>query len=206
MAEKSGIEMLEELLEEVKLLHRKVDLLDRNLKQVANSAKMADLLERAAGTSLDTFSRANGVKAKIEKVDAQAEIARVKEKASKGMRFKFEPADASKIKQPTALAQKGRVAATAGPKNIMVQGKMVIEQGDNSLPLSQIKVTIFDAKDNVVKETKTNRAGRWMSQLPPGQYVAKFEGEYGGKKLMPVNKAFEVPTELPPGQKELEIQ
>ena len=202
MVERSGMEILEELLEEIKLLHQKVDLLDRNLKEVANSAKVADLLDKASGTGLDAFSRARGTKKPtMQPVSAKDEIKRIKDKA---MRFRFESMDASKVKQSTALAsKKARATMTMGPRSIMVKGKMIMMNGDKPMPLSQIEVTIYDIKDKVVKETKTNRAGHWMSQLPPGKYVAKFEGDYDGKKLVPINKSFEVPKELPPGQKEI---
>lgn len=199
---KSGVEMLEELLEEIKTLHKKVDLLDRNIKEIANSAKVADLLDKAMGTKLDTFARAGG-KASAQKVDAKSEIARIKEQNQQGMRFKFEPTDASKIKRPVPAAQKSRAA---GPKNIMVKGKMIVMSGQQTIPLANVNVTIFNSKDAVVKETKTNRAGHWMSQLSPGKYVAKFEGEYAGQKLIPMNKAFEVPTTLPEGQTEIEVK
>jgi len=199
MTDKSGIDMIEELLEEVRLLHKKVDLLDRNLKEVANSAKLADLITRATGTKLDGFARAAG-KAKI--VDAKEEVKRVKDKAQK-MQFKFEPADASKIKQPGALANKGpRVIAPGTTKKVVVKGKLVTMLGEQSVPLSQIDVQVVDDKDKVIKNTKTNRAGHWISHLPPGRYVATFTGEYGGKKLTPINKKFEVPE----GVDEFEVQ
>lgn len=197
---KSGVEMLEEVLEELQTLNKKVDLLDRNIKQIANSAKVADLLDKAMGTKLDTFARAAG-RPTAQRVDAKAEIAKIKEK--QGMKFKFEPSDASKVKRAVPAGQKAR---TAGPKSIMVKGKMIVMSGQQTIPLASVNVTIYNSKDKVVKETKTNRAGHWMSQLPPGRYVAKFDGEYAGQKLIPMNKAFEVPTALPEGQTEIEVK
>lgn len=41
-------------------------------------------------------------------------------------------------------------------------------------PISEIEVSIIDSNNAVIKTTKTNRAGEWMSHLPPGQYSAEF--------------------------------
>jgi len=136
----------------------------------------------------------------INKKDIKKEIEEIKEEAqSKIKKFKFEPSDASRIKQPSANR------SSRGNKNIMVKGKMVTYDGDTQVPLPQISVKIFDEKDNLVKTTKTNRAGHWMSQLAPGKYVALFEGEFNNKALVPQNKMFEVPQELSDGQLEFEV-
>ena len=94
---------------------------------------------------------------------------------------------------------------TPGPKNIMVSGKMIVGAGDKQVPLSGISVKIYNEQDKLVKETRTNRAGHWMSQLPSGKYIALFEGESGGKKLVPQNRMFKVPEKLPPGQTGIEV-
>ena len=73
---------------------------------------------------------------------------------------------------------------------------------DQTVPLSQFDVKIFNEKDAAVKETKTNRAGHWVSHLAPGKYVVSFAGEVDGKKLAPVNKSFIVPD----GVNEFEVQ
>ena len=197
---KSGIDMLTELLEEVKLLHQKIDLLDRNLKAVANSTKLADLITKASGTRFDAFARAGGVKAQA--VDAKEAVQKIKESAQGAMRFKFEPADASKVKQAGTLANKARVPVAEVPKKVIVSGKLVIMNKDQTVPLSQVDVKIFNEKDAAVKETKTNRAGHWVSHLVPGKYVVSFAGEVDGKKLAPVNKSFIVPD----GVSEFEVQ
>lgn len=198
--ERSGIEMLAELLAEVKLLHQKVDLLDRNLKAVANSAKLADLVTKASGTKFDAFARAGGVQAQA--VDAKEIIQKAKDQTQSGMRFKFEPADASKIKQPNLLANKARVPVMEVPKKAIVSGKLVTMNKDQALPLSQVDVKIFNDKDELVKETKTNRAGHWVSHLPAGKYAVSFSGEVDGKKLSPINKIFVVPE----GVSEFEVK
>lgn len=57
-------------------------------------------------------------------------------------------------------------------KNIRVFGHF---DDDNGKPLSGVIVRIMDANNKVVKQTKSNRAGLWMSFLPPGKYIAEFE-------------------------------
>jgi hypothetical protein len=198
MTEKSGIELLEELVRKIDLLTKKVDVLDHNVKRIANSTKLTEIINKAAGTSLDGWARANNVKAQVP--DVKQKIAEVKEKAmekTKGMRFNFERRDASKTKQPVAK----RTVRPSVPQRAMVKGKMVANVDGKTVPLSNISVKIFDSSDKLIKETRTNRAGHWMGQLPPGSYVALFEGEYNGNPLVPENKMFEVPA----GVKEIEV-
>jgi hypothetical protein len=58
-------------------------------------------------------------------------------------------------------------------------------------------VTIVNANNVVVKQTKTNRAGIWMSYLPPGHYSAEFIKE----GMQPSFKIFQVLE----GQTETEV-
>ena len=105
--------------------------------------------------------------------------------------------DASNLNQEQPRRNQ-RVTDTA----CMCQGKMVAEYGGKSVPLSNLSVRIFDDKDKLIKETKTNRAGNWMSQLYPGNYVVNIEGKYNNKALYPVNLAFVVK----PGVTQLEVK
>jgi len=183
-------------LKRLDTIEKKLNVLDQNMKAIANSTKMADLINKAKGTSLDGFARATPRKI----INAKEEI----EKVRKGFKnFKFESSDAAKTNVGAPLAQKSKVAP--GPKNIMVSGKMMVNDGDKQVPLTSVSVKIYNEQDKLVKETRTNRAGHWMSQLPPGKYVALFEGEMGGKKLVPQNRTFEVPVKLPPGQATVEV-
>ena len=59
-------------------------------------------------------------------------------------------------------------------KNIRVVGKIKSEQGKG---ISDIKITIWDERNNQVKATKTNKAGAWFSFLPPGKYTAQYSKE-----------------------------
>lgn len=79
-------------------------------------------------------------------------------------------------------------------KNVRVFGHFDDEVGK---PLSGVVVRIMDANNNVVKQTKSNRAGLWMSFLPPGKYIAEFV--MAG--MQPEARQFQ----LFDGQKEVEI-
>ena len=115
--------------------------------------------------------------------------------------FKMEMSDASKMNTGEVLAQRQR----APVKNIVVKGKMVLQDGGKLVPLSNISVKVYNDKDILVKETRTNRAGHWVSHLPSGKYVANFSGENNGKKLVEINKNFIVPETLSEGQLEFEV-
>ena len=201
MADKSGIEMLEEILNRLDIMEKRIDLIDSNIKKLMNGSNLSKLIQKASGTPLDDWAKATkpglaeipDVKKKIEEIKKNAGF----------KNFSFQATDAAKIKQ--AQPDRGAKAPVAKPKSIMVKGKLKIEKGDEVIPLSSALVKIFDSKDKLVKETKTNRAGHWMSQLTPGKYVVLFEGEFDGKKLLPQNKNFEVPEKLPNGQTEFEV-
>lgn len=40
--------------------------------------------------------------------------------------------------------------------------------------VSGVKVKILDINNQIIKETKTNKAGEWMSLLPSGKYKAEY--------------------------------
>lgn len=79
-------------------------------------------------------------------------------------------------------------------RNVRVFGHFDDEKGK---PLSGVMVRIMDANNNVVKQTKSNRAGLWMSFLPPGTYVA----EFAMAGMQPEARQFQ----LFEGQKEVEV-
>lgn len=159
MTERSGIDMLKELLSEVKRLDQRLDIMEITLKKIANSAKIGELASKAVQPP------------KSKQVEA------------------FDP---SKLKKPPKPPPQPKCMCT---------GRMTVLDKGKQLPVTKASVQIFDANDNLVKKTKTNMAGHWMSQLPPGKYVALLEGEYNGKDLYPTNINFEVK----PGMKTMEI-
>jgi len=199
MADKSGIEMLEEILARLDMIEKRLDVMDNNIKAINNASKLANLINKAAGTPLEGWSAAakpgipEGAKKRVEEIKSQAGF----------KNFNFQPTDAASLKDNAT--GRTRPPQQVGTRSVMVKGKLKIEKNGEAVPLASASVKIFDMHDKLVKQTKTNRAGHWMSQLSPGKYVALFEGEVGGKKLLPQNKNFEVPTNLPEGQREIEI-
>lgn len=174
---RSGIEMISEMLSEIKIMRKEIRILDQNIKKIANSTKAAQIATKALNTPLKDWVKPNNPK--IEAVSKPTID-------QKNMRFKFESVDASKTKQepPNRSAKK--------PTVCMCEGKMVITKEGKEVPLPGLNVKIYDDRDNLVKETKTNKAGRWASQLKPGNYVANIEGKFRGQNLYPVNVNFKV--------------
>jgi len=185
MKERSGIEMLSELLVEVKTLRKEVKVLEQNVKKIANATKVSEIATKALGTPLKDWIKPNNPT--IEAVSGRSID-------KKNLRFKFESVDASKTKQEQPRFRK--------PIMCMCQGKMIITKNGKSVPLSGLDVKIFDDKDNLTKETKTNKAGTWMSQLPPGNYIANIEGKFNNQDLYPVNLSFVVKK----GMQKLEVK
>jgi len=58
--------------------------------------------------------------------------------------------------------------------NIRVTGNI---KDDMQKGISGVKITIYDSKNNIIKETKTNKAGSFFSFLPPGIFVAHYSNE-----------------------------
>jgi hypothetical protein len=196
---RSGIDMLEEILSHLVNLEKRLDVMDNNIKTIINSTNLAELVEKATNTPLDGWARATapGIS------DVNKKIDKIKQKSG-FQNFNFEPVDAAKLKD-NRIKNKTNRPVLKKSKSIMVKGKLKIAKGESAVPLANASVKIYDEKDKLIKQTKTNRAGHWMSQLPSGRYVALFEGEINGKKLLPQNINFEVPEKLPDGQTELEI-
>jgi hypothetical protein len=186
MSERSGLEMISELLAEVKMLRREVKVLEQNIKRIANSTKVAEIATKALDTPLKDWVKPNNPS--IEAVSKRTID-------KKNLRFKFEPVDASKTKQE----QPNR---SRKPTMCMCQGKMIITKDGKPVPLPGLAVKIFDDKDNIIKETKTNKAGTWMSQLPPGNYIVNIEGKFNKQDLYPVNLPFVVKR----GMQKLEVK
>jgi len=173
MGEQSGIDMLELILSKLERLEKHILILDQNIKKVANSAKVGELMERAQAKP------------------AMLAVQPTEPKSQTGItHFKFEPSDASKLAKggPEIMTAKRNM-----PRNVMVKGKMVSVIGDKVTPLIDVVVKIYNTQNILVKETKTNRGGLWLCHLSQGKYVAELTGKHQGIELIPQNKAFEVP-------------
>ena len=187
MKERSGIEMISELLAEVKMLRKEIKVLEQNVKKIANATKVAEISTKALGTPLKDWIKPNSPS--IEAVSK-------KTIDNKKLRFKFESVDASKTNQE----QPNKTHTQ--PTMCMCQGKMIVTKDGKPVPLPGLSVKIFDDKDKMVKETKTNMAGVWMSQLPAGNYIVNIEGKFNNKDLYPINLQFVVKK----GMQSLEVK
>ena len=170
-SEKSGLDLINELIEIVNLLSKKVDVIDQNIKKIANSAKVSELMNKASEMNLSGW---NKPKASVQAVNPAEQ--------AKGMRFNLEPQDASKLKDKVNK-----------PPIIMTRGKVITYINNKPIHLPGITIKIYDKKNTLVKETKTNGGGEWRAGLSAGKFVMEITGKYKGNEMAPVNKVFEVP-------------
>lgn len=162
MAERSGLDMLEEVLLRMDRLEKQNAMMERLIKQIANSAKISELTQKT-----------------MEKM--------VREKVSKARAEPFDPTKMLDVsKEKSGVVQKKKI------KSCACQGNLIIQDGKKEIPLPDMHVMIMNDRDELIKETKTNRAGAWMAWLPPGKYVMFAQGEYHGQEVYPVNINFEV--------------
>lgn len=162
MIEENKDVLLLKILERLETLEKQITILDKNIKILMNSSRT------------------------ISKPSPKPEPKPIVEnKASGGFKhFSFEPSNA--IKESNTEVKQSM------PKTSVVSGKMVANLEGRVTPLANISVKIYNEKDVLVKETRTNRAGEWRSFLGAGKYVALFNGEINGKKLVPQNRNFVV--------------
>lgn len=176
MTKVSGIDILEDILREMKQMRKEMRVLDQNIKRIANFKKVKGLGEISAATAKPTISQ-------------QVEGSNPSVIKQSNLRFKFETVDASKTKQISPNR-----SDRAAPKvtACMCYGKMVAESKGKTIPLPGLNVKVYNDKDVLVKETKTNRAGEWRCKLGANNYVANIEGKFNGNDLYPVNLGFVV--------------
>lgn len=154
MSEKTGLEILLDLVNKVELLDKKVSVLDQNIKILLN------------------------------KTDGQKPIKnsppRVEEVVPKN--------------QPPKEKKLMKIEMTKAESKIMVSGRVVIMVDGKPTPIPDVVIKIYDDRDKLVKETKANRGGVWMSLLSPGPHIAEITGKYKNNELVPQNKSFVVPS------------
>lgn len=113
------------------------------------------------------------------------------------------PVSQTKMPQVQAVEpseKKMKIELTKKP-GVMVNGKVVISEGDKNIPVYDAIIKVYDAADKMVRETKTNRGGEWRCMLKAGSYIAEITGVFKGKKLVPQNKTFVIPENI----KEFEV-
>lgn len=182
--ERSGIDMLMEILDKLNTLEKRMNVLDLNVKTIANGSNLAGLITKAIDTPYKEYVKA--MKPKITAVETPD---------TNGFKnFKFHAVDTQ-----------DKISKQSGDNKIRVTGKIKINSGKKIVPLPGVTVKVYDTQDKLVKNTKTNKAGHWMGQLLPGKYVVSFDGEFKGQKLQQQNINFEVPSTLPEGVSEFEV-
>ena len=131
MTQKSGLKMIEELLNKVELLDRRFVVVEQNMKE---------LLNRANGFA-PPAAMPNG------------------------------PSITGSEPSPTSMEAMNANVIKATTDTTKVMGKIKNKEGQS---LIGVKVGVVKENGEVVKETKTNRAGDWMCFLPVGIYKASY--------------------------------
>lgn len=156
MAEKSGLEMLEDMRLKLEAMERRFANMEFMLKE---------LLNRANG----------GEKKQQEKpvISATAELP----KTMVVPQSCACPAPTNKVEigQVKKEIKIGDPPVNSTAANVDGKIKILgqIKNKDGRL-VSGVNVKVFNASNQMVKETKTNRAGEWMCLLPSGKYKAEY--------------------------------
>jgi hypothetical protein len=69
---------------------------------------------------------------------------------------------------PTISEQKPKLSSK---NNVKVIGKIKNKEGK---AICSVNIKIFNEQNQIIKETRTNKAGEWMCFLPPGKYGAEY--------------------------------
>jgi hypothetical protein len=158
--EKTGIEMIRDLCEQVATFDRRLQNVEHLLKELLDaSSKQPQQPASACGLPPGLM-----INDKPAQMTGQANL----------------PPE----RRPSIEGTAPEPAINLSP-NIKVMGK--IKHDGKGLP--EVGVTIFDSKNHAVKRTKTNRAGHWMAFLPPGKYAAEcvLEGKVNGNVVFTVS-------------------
>jgi len=160
---KSGLNMLEEILDKMSTLDRRMQVVETNLKVLLNS--------KNAGLSI------NGSV-------AEPPI---------GVKMNDKPAGAPRLEAPEP---KGPPKPKAAPSSRVI-GRI---KGQDGKAVPNVSVTVYDARNNAIKRTRTNRAGDWMAFLPPGKYGAEciLEGKVNENVIFTVSLGDKIVRVAPP--------
>lgn len=167
MSEKSGIQMIEEIMERIEMLDRRFTIVEQMMKELMNrTSVLAQPLCEIPEEEIKPVGPGPSIGATdpLPKIDVTPET--------------MQAPKAPEIGDPP-----GGVKATT--INSKAMGKI---KNSDGRAVSGVAVKIFDGNNNVIKETKTNRAGDWMCFLPPGRYKA----EYFLKDMISANVNFNI--------------
>lgn len=146
MTEKSGIQMLEEIWGKVDLLERRLANIELMMKSLLNNRGTSDI--QIKPTISAELTRTTITPPSIKNIEQAAAKPPVK------------------IGDPPV----GSVPTNSNSK-VKILGQIKNKEGRY---VSGVSVKIFDASNQMVKETRTNKAGEWMSLLAPGKYKAEY--------------------------------
>jgi hypothetical protein len=135
---KSGIELIQELLEEVRTLNKRFEITEQNVKLLLQKVNVNVAPQQ---TIAQPTILANDSPVKIKSVEPEPEPA-------------------------ISELQKNANGSTR------VIGK--VQDGESRI-ISGLPVKIYNIGNQLVKDTKTNRAGEWMCFLTRGVYYAKYQ-------------------------------
>jgi len=160
MTQKSGLQMIEEILDRITALDRRMQVVEDNLKLLLNGR--------------------TAVPDSVRKPPIQ------------GIKMNDKPAATPRLEAPKPEAPKPKAAP-----NSRVIGRI---KGQDGKAVPNVNVTIYDARNNAVKRTRTNRAGDWMAFLPPGKYGAEclLEGKVNENVIFTVNMGDKIVRVAPP--------
>lgn len=170
--EKTAIDLVYEMHDMLNTMKQKIDLMEKNINL---------LNDKANGRLMEAIG--NNKPPQI-KLDPEPET------SSQVQEMPLPPAPDTPPPEMRVVDADPAVARS----NIKVTGKF-LDRAGKAIP--DIEVTIVNEDGDILKTTKTNRSGYWLSFLPPGQYSAEFIKE----GFPPTFRVFE----LVKGQTEVEI-
>jgi hypothetical protein len=166
MAEKSGLEMIEDIMKKVDLLERRFTNIEQMMKEMLNRANGFEGPRKPSMCATAAQPRPSMMPTGIppQKI-GDAPVVELPEE--EGQEVMLGPENIARKEIQIGDTPPGVVT---GAKT-KVMGK--IKDTDGRF-VSGVNVKVSDANGQVVKETRTNRAGDWMCFLPPGQYGAEY--------------------------------
>ena len=175
MSEKSGMDMIKELLVQVAVMNKRFEVIEQNTKQILNKL------------NLDKKQAKPQIQMQVQ--GAEAPKASVKKSGGGTVTI-----DVSSLKEEKeAKEKKSPKISNNTPKPVVKkQTTTRIEcrlKKDNKAVIGAT-VGIKDTDGNIIKKTRTNNAGDWFCFLPPGKYVAEYSlsGEENPKIPFSVEK------------------
>lgn len=157
MAEKSGLEMLEDMRLKLEAMERRFSNMEFMLKELLNRVNGGEKKQQQEKPVISATAELP----KIDNIAPNCACPTPTNKVAIGQVKKE-----IKIGDPPVNSQ---ASNTDGKIKILGQ----IKNKDGRL-VSGVNVKIFNASNQIVKETKTNRAGEWMCLLPSGKYKAEY--------------------------------